>query len=237
MDSERLRRQRQAWEHEHHVPRLLRMAGTDPSDAVKKLMEFARSHPEIQLGTTVLDAECGKGRKALYLAQQGFTVMAFDLVEHAIAVLRQRASRQSLQIEARVADMGKPWQYADASFDWLLDDTASMSIGSYVGREIGRDEMRRVLKPGGYLLNVTITHDDPFLRRLPGGKEPGTVITPDGKIEKLFSAEELEAWYAPHFQIISQMYVWKPRSLWPRNTIWSLMKLHEHPLEGENSTK
>lgn len=218
-----LQRHRAAWEQEHRVPTLLGMAGTTPSVSVNKLQEYMIAHPLIQPGTKVLDIGCGKGRNALFLAQQGFRIVAFDLVEAAIIVLQERARDAGLVIDARVGAMDEPWPYADGEFDLVLDDTASMSIGYAAGRAICRDECFRVLRPGGSLVNYTLARGDAFLSQFPQGKEEGTVITPDGKIEWLASLEELEA-REPRFHLLHQEHCWKQGTTGSRQTIWSLFQ-------------
>jgi ubiquinone/menaquinone biosynthesis C-methylase UbiE len=156
------------------------MASTEPSVAVRALMEFATVHG-IMLGPTALDIGCGKGRNALFLALHGFQVAAFDIVEEAISTLKKRAEEAGVKIAAHVGAMDELWPYSDNFFDLIVDDTASMSIGYESGIFVCREEMRRVLKPGGYVVIYSLANDDPFLLRFPLGEERNTIVTPDGK--------------------------------------------------------
>ncbi|WP_455203137.1 methyltransferase domain-containing protein, partial [Kaarinaea lacus] len=52
-----------------------------------------------------LDLACGLGANALYLAQQGFTVHAWDISSVAIEKLQQAAARQQLNIQAQIRDI------------------------------------------------------------------------------------------------------------------------------------
>jgi SAM-dependent methyltransferase len=56
-------------------------------------------------GSTVLDVPCNRGRHALRLARSGVRVVAVDLSTEAVALLRERASREGLPVDAHVADM------------------------------------------------------------------------------------------------------------------------------------
>jgi ubiquinone/menaquinone biosynthesis C-methylase UbiE len=112
----------------------------------------------------------------------------------------------------------------DASFDLVIDNTALMSIGDYHGMIVCRDELYRVLKPGGYALSYTLADTDPFLRQFPAGEEPGTVVTPDGKIEKLFSPEELRAFYAMFHLIEQEEWHVKGQGRLERRTIWTCLQ-------------
>lgn len=164
----------QAWEHEHLFPSLPGLASTHPSGSVLKLLSVTEAQG-IVLGTQVLDIGCGKGRNALFLARHGFSVTAFDAVEAALHVAQARAAEAGLPIALHLGAMDYPWPYANETFDVILDDTASMSIGYEAGLQVCRSETERVLKPGGYAVVSALAQDDPFLRRFPAGEEPHTV--------------------------------------------------------------
>ncbi len=53
----------------------------------------------------VLDVGCGEGQNAIYLAQKGHHVDAFDLSEHGIAKLKHRCKLSNAQVNAFVADL------------------------------------------------------------------------------------------------------------------------------------
>ena len=52
-----------------------------------------------------LDLACGRGRNALWLAQQGFETTALDRDPAAVAELEARARREGLPLTARVVDL------------------------------------------------------------------------------------------------------------------------------------
>jgi 2-polyprenyl-3-methyl-5-hydroxy-6-metoxy-1,4-benzoquinol methylase len=52
-----------------------------------------------------LDLACGTGHNALWLAQQGWSVTAIDGSATAIEILRSRAARRSVTIDAQIADL------------------------------------------------------------------------------------------------------------------------------------
>lgn len=55
--------------------------------------------------SNVLDAGCGEGQNAIYLARQGHFVDAFDLSEHGIAKLKHRCELSDVQVNAFLADL------------------------------------------------------------------------------------------------------------------------------------
>ncbi len=56
-------------------------------------------------GAKTLDIGCGEGRNALYLAEQGFNVMAIDISAAGIQKLKHFADRKGLSVTAKVQDM------------------------------------------------------------------------------------------------------------------------------------
>lgn len=59
----------------------------------------------LHMQAKVLEAGCGEGQNAVYLAQKGYQVDAFDLSEHGIAKLKRRCEQSNAQINAFVADL------------------------------------------------------------------------------------------------------------------------------------
>ena len=52
-----------------------------------------------------LDLACGAGRHALYLAERGWQVTAVDSSQVAIEILRERARKRGIEVDARIADL------------------------------------------------------------------------------------------------------------------------------------
>lgn len=97
---------------------------------------------------TVLDAGCGIGGPARYLAATtGCKVVGVDVTPEfidAARLLNERTGMMS-QVEFRVADITK-LDVADATFDHIWMQHVAMNIAN---REGLYAEMRRVIKPGG----------------------------------------------------------------------------------------
>ncbi len=55
--------------------------------------------------SNVLEAGCGEGQNAIYLARKGYHVDAFDLSEYGIAKLKHRCELSNAQVNAFVADL------------------------------------------------------------------------------------------------------------------------------------
>ncbi len=128
-------------------------------------------------GERVLDVGCGRGRNTFYLARAGFEVDGVDV------------SRLALSIAcARSRDWGFPASYQAANLLRLpfADESFAAAVCVHVlpyHRKgdlcRGMQELRRVLRPGGYLYFDLFGKEDIAFG---GGQpiEPGTFFNPHG---------------------------------------------------------
>ena len=216
------------WAHEHKTTEgIPSLAFPEASECIYKMLEYAKKH-KINFGKKVLDIGCGKGRDSIYLAQKGYDVSAFDFVPEAIDFLKQRAIREHVYVKSNVARMDKSWLYKQETFDLIIDDTASMSIDTLEGRTICRNETFRTLKKGGYAIVYVISADDEFENTFPKGTEHNTVIWEGGRVEKLYTSDEIKTFYS-RFITIDQIEMTsvddnKYGKNWVRKTIWNLFQ-------------
>ena len=87
----------QPWDASYHD-------GPAPWDVGRPQPPIARVAGEGGFTSPVLDAGCGTGENALYLASRGLTVLGFDVAETALAIARKNAEARGLQVEFVVAD-------------------------------------------------------------------------------------------------------------------------------------
>lgn len=104
--------------------------------------------------TQALDIGCGAGFLTLSLADHGFCVQAIDSVEAMVEQTRQHAGEAGLaeQLSVGVGDITS-LAFADASFDLVL----AIGVIPWIGQGKGPaqraiQEMKRVTRPGGYML-------------------------------------------------------------------------------------
>jgi SAM-dependent methyltransferase len=71
-------------------------------------------------GGAVLDAGCGTGENALYLASLGLSVLGVDVAETAVAIARAKAADRRIKVEFAAAD-AFDLERTGRKFDTVLD--------------------------------------------------------------------------------------------------------------------
>ncbi|WP_353040952.1 methyltransferase domain-containing protein [Mesorhizobium sp. M1217] len=106
-------------------------------------------------GMCLLDIASGSGALSIPAARIGAEVVAVDQSPVMLRLLRERASRESLEIDARVMD-GHALAFVDDSFDVA---GSQFGVMLFPDMPMGIREMTRVVKPGGRVL--VIAYGDP----------------------------------------------------------------------------
>ena len=102
-------------------------------------------------GSKILDAGCGTGRTACYLAKQGHDVTGIDLLPAMVAKARRRACEEQVEVRFVQGDIcALPFE--SGVFDVVLAE--SVTVFADAPRALA--EYRRVLKPGGVLYDREI---------------------------------------------------------------------------------
>lgn len=136
----------------------------------------------IQAGSA-LDLACGAGRNALYLSSNGWDVEAIDGSDVAINILRERAMKQGLAVDARVVDLDSgEFQIQPETFDLIC-------IFFYLQRDL-LATARKNLRPGGFLIAAIHMKDDsPDLQPM----NPAFLMKP-GELR-----QEFDGWKIEHY--------------------------------------
>jgi cyclopropane fatty-acyl-phospholipid synthase-like methyltransferase len=111
---------------------------------------------------TVLDAGCGTGDNALYLARNGYTVTGLDAAPSAIAHARTKASQQRLRVEFAVADARELSAYR-GRFDTIID-SGLFHIFSNADQARYLAALHRVGRDGARLYVLAISETAPGTR-------------------------------------------------------------------------
>ena len=98
----------------------------------------------------VLDLACGRGANALWLAERGLQVRAWDYAETAIARLRDAAAQRALRVDADVRDV-----LADPPSPSSLD---AILVSHFLERQLA-PALMAALRPGGRLFYQTFTRE------------------------------------------------------------------------------
>jgi SAM-dependent methyltransferase len=161
-----------------------------PSEILSSVSEFARDLKRAR-AKIVLDLGAGSGRHSIYLASQGFRVVALDVSETSLTRLND-ASTANQNITIVRHEMDK-LPFIEGYFDGVLS-THVIHHGTV--EEIGRTvhEIYRVLSEGGLVFLIVLSNNDPRI-----GKgiflEPNTWIVQAGDergiAHHFFSKEEL----------------------------------------------
>jgi cyclopropane fatty-acyl-phospholipid synthase-like methyltransferase len=107
----------------------------------------------------VLDAGCGTGEHALFLAARGHRVVGIDFVDEAIRRARRKAAERGLAVEFLVQD-------ATTLADWgqrfaTVIDCGLFHVFSDDDRRRYVEGLTRVLEPGGRLFLMCFSDEEP----------------------------------------------------------------------------
>ena len=152
---------------------------------------------EILPGSSILDAAAGIGTQALGLAAAGYNVKASDVSEGAIDRLKQEATRRTLSLTARVADLRTLSNTFTETFDAVLAcDNAIPHLLTDGEIAAAFAECRRCLRPGGLLIlsvrdYATIERRSPEVRPYASHTEG----------ERRYAAEQVWEWDGDQYDV------------------------------------
>lgn len=153
--------------------------GLEPAPFLNDLLEVA-SKPTTDV--KVLDIGCGEGKDAVYMAEHGCKVTAFDITESGIRKTKLLADKRGVKVNAFVADINDfnidekfDIIYSTGTIQYLFDDC----IPSFF------EKVKAMVNVGGYIyFNVFV--DKPFLE-----------LPPDwDKEEKMWKTGDLFKYFA-----------------------------------------
>lgn len=188
----------------------LALSAEESEDLAKFTRWLSRQKDEVSLTRTahVLDLGCGNGRNLIFLAREfGAEGTGYDLSTAAIAEAKRASSGLPIVYEAR--SIAGDLSVSDESQDLVLDMMTSHFLNTSE-REHLRNEIHRVLRPGGWLFMKTFLRDDDLhterlLREFPSN-ESGTYVHPViGVPEHAYTEEELTDFLSSKF-LIKKIY-------------------------------
>ena len=134
--------------------------GLEPAPFLDELLELADAAPA---ALKVLDIGCGEGKDAVYMAQRGCSVTAFDITESGIRKTKRLAESRGVPIRAFTADINEftvddtfDIVYSTGTIQYLFDDRIEPFF----------EQVRNMVNVGGYVyFNVFV--EKPYLELPP----------------------------------------------------------------------
>ncbi len=184
------------WEEEYKAAGHLAMS-SNPSEDLQKFMRWLErtfENGEIIPITHAADLGCGNGRNARFLSREyGITVVGFDYAHEAIEavkILNKDFQFSSFFVHS-LQDM--PYPIESESCDLVLDMMASHVL-SRAERKQQKEEIQRILRPGGWcFLKTFLLDEDLHARRLikeHPGPEENSYIHPQMNIPEYVLTEQ-----------------------------------------------
>ncbi|MCU0678296.1 MAG: methyltransferase domain-containing protein [Candidatus Pacebacteria bacterium] len=198
------------WDNEYKNANHLKLS-TDHSEDLEKFTRWIIREKREDVLTppaSVLDVGCGNGRNLIFLARQfGLPGIGYDISTAAVAQAKAASAGLDLTYQAR--SIAGSLELPDNSQTLVLDMMTSHFLNE-AERKFLRDEIFRVLRPGGFVFMKTFLADgDLHTRRLlkdAPAKEENTYIHPViGVPEYVYSEEVLTDFLAEKF-IIHKVY-------------------------------
>jgi SAM-dependent methyltransferase len=156
--------------------------GTAPNEFIQSKLTDDPCH--------VLAIAEGEGRNAIYAAEQGHHVTAWDYSSVGLDKLQKLAVSRQVKVKTEVVDLTEPVQWPENQWDVVLNVFGH--IGDAAVRQRMLNGIKRTLKPGGtYLMEVYSNRQIPYQS---GGPKD---------IQHLYRAQEVldafEDWKIVHF--------------------------------------
>jgi SAM-dependent methyltransferase len=167
--------QREAWNRKHGEAGLL--FGAEPNRFL--VAEVAGLPPG-----RALDLACGSGRNAVWLAQQGWSVVAADFSDVALEQARALAAERGAEVEWVEADL-REWEPSPHAFDLVV--VLYLQLSPEELRPITRRAAEAVAD-GGTML-VVGHHSDNVASGSGGPKDPRVLFTPEDVAAELDGLE------------------------------------------------
>lgn len=194
------------WDNEYTNAEHLALSEGESEDLAKFTRWLMRRHDTEHLskGNSVVDLGCGNGRNLVYLSREfGVSGIGYDSSGSAIKEAKRLGSGLPLQFEIHSIANNIP--LPDSSQSLALDMMSSHFLNKAERTQL-RDEIFRVLRPGGFLFMKTFLRDEDLhterlIQERPG-EEDGSYIHPViGVAEYAYFEEELIDFLSERFVV------------------------------------
>lgn len=165
--------------------------------------KHGQEEPPLRPGAFVVDFGCGNGRNLIYCAKEfGMKGKGFDISEEAIRQAEKAKGTLAISFHVRSIAGSYP-ELTDGSADLALDMMTSHVLHAEE-RDVFKQEILRVLKPGGWLfLKTFLADEDLHVKRLlkdhPADEEDSYIHPALGVYEHVWWEAKLRAFLEPEF--------------------------------------
>jgi SAM-dependent methyltransferase len=200
-----LGQQEDVWEREytylHSIP------GSTRESPAKILVRLWTDAPRLPASSLVLDAGCGAGRNALFLARQGYRVHAIDACSAALRIFRQRllASPESDAVNVQQVMLAPPFPMASNFYHAALDMYVSCHIADEASLLSYWNEIHRVLRPAGLAFAAFFSTDDEYYSPLLDRHVPKEEVVRDpvnGIVKRLYTSSHLQSLFGDRWKLL-----------------------------------
>jgi 2-polyprenyl-3-methyl-5-hydroxy-6-metoxy-1,4-benzoquinol methylase len=184
-----------------------RYLGAEPSLNIKPAIVLLENKHLLPAGGTALDLACGLGDSALWLAQQGYSVNAWDYSNNAVTILRERANLLGLEVHTQ-CNNAQNISDVKSKFDIIV-------VRYFLDRELC-DAISQALKPNGLLFYETFNEE----KLKDSSSMNSTFVLKHGEILRLFN--NLQPIY--HYEFNNNNALFAPKKGMLRNTSYVIFK-------------
>lgn len=194
----------QFWNKEYKSSKHIQLSDEPAGDLEKFCRFLERNYGKrfLNVTTQALDLGSGNGRNLIYLAKTyGMRGVGYDISD--VGVKQAEIASKDLPITYTVRSIEGPLDLKDNSITIALDMMTSHFLKEKE-REVLRDEIVRVLKPGGWLFFKSfLAEQDLHVRRLlkdhPADEADAYIHPEIGVYEHVWTEPTLREFFEPHF--------------------------------------
>lgn len=147
-DSNKSLEWQRAWEHEYQKQGIPSSFRNTPARVVTEFYSWLKR--QNFKGSQAADLGCGRGKNSIYLASNGFSVTALDLLKETSDYVAHQANLMKLPIVAHAQNVSNPWPITTNSLDIAIDIFCYKHVTNKDSQRLYREELARTLKPTGY---------------------------------------------------------------------------------------